>query len=249
MRNDRNRRIACLAALAIAGSGLGGCNLFRPQGELTTGSIAPNAKVVQAPSAADKECLARAMYFESNRSDEEGLLAVGTVVMNRLDAPAYPGRICEVVGQKRQFANGVLTKPVRDQDRPRLEKVADLILSGQRHEGVGQALHFHTAGYSFPYKNMHYVVAAGGNVFYEKSDREGYLPAHRPQAVVQVASGRLMPLQVAAAQSGMIGLPLTGRVQPTLTAEYTAPTAPELRLPGPARYASVPGRATSDKVR
>jgi hypothetical protein len=51
-----------------------------------------------------------------------------------------------------------------------------------------------------------------------------------------------MPLQVAAASSGMIGLPLTGRVQPTLTAEYTAPNSPELRIPGPARYASSPGR-------
>jgi len=30
---------------------------------------------------------------------------------------------------------------------------------------------FHTAGYHFPYKNMHYVAAAGGNVFYEKTPR------------------------------------------------------------------------------
>ena len=58
--------------------------------------------------------------------DEEGLLAVGTVVMNRLDAPAYPGRICEVVGQKRQFAPGVLTKPVREADRPRIERIANV---------------------------------------------------------------------------------------------------------------------------
>jgi len=242
MRADRTLRLLCLSGLALTGSGLGGCGLFPHQAELTTGSIAANVKVVQAPTAADKECLARAMYFESNRSDEDGLLAVGTVVMNRLDAPAYPGRICEVVGQKRQFANGVLTKPVRDQDRPRLERVADALLSGKRHDGVGPALHFHTAGYKFPYNNMHYVVAAGGNVFYEKSDREGYLPAVQPRAVVQTATGRLMPLQVAAATSGMIGLPLTGRVQPTLTAEYTAPTAPELRIPGPARYASAPAR-------
>lgn len=240
MRADRTTRLLCLFGLALTGSGLGGCGLVGPQAELTTGSIATNAKLVQAPTPADKECLARAMYFESNRTDEDGLLAVGTVVMNRLDAPAYPGRICEVVGQKRQFANGVLTKPVRDQDRPRLERVADALLSGKRHDGVGQALHFHTAGYSFPYKNMHYVVAAGGNVFYEKSDREGYLPAIRPPAVVQAASGKLLPLQVAAANSGMIGLPLTGRVPQTLTADYKAP---ELQIPGPARYASAPGRA------
>ena len=28
--------------------------------------------------------------------------------------------------------------------------------------------HFHTAGYSFPYDNMYYVLEAGGNSFYEK---------------------------------------------------------------------------------
>ncbi len=31
---------------------------------------------------------------------------------------------------------------------------------------------FHTAGHRFPYKNMHYVAAAGGNVFYEKTPRK-----------------------------------------------------------------------------
>ncbi len=36
---------------------------------------------------------------------------------------------------------------------------------------VGKAMFFHTAGYHFPYKNMHYVAAAGGNVFYEKTPR------------------------------------------------------------------------------
>ena len=47
-------------------------------------------------------------------------------------------------------------------------QVAARVLAGQRHPGVGRAMFFHTAGYTFPYKNMHYVLVAGGNAFYEK---------------------------------------------------------------------------------
>jgi hypothetical protein len=116
----------------------------------------------------EKECLVRAMYFESNRSSDEGLLAVGTVVMNRLESGAYPHTICGVVGQPGQFAAGVLDSPMLDLERPHLEQIADAILAGQRHAGVGRAMFFHTAGISFPYHNMHYLLVAGGNAFYER---------------------------------------------------------------------------------
>ncbi len=161
-----------------------------PAGVDTTGSL-PNRKQLAAVTAADRDCLARAMYFESNRSSEEGLLAVGTVVMNRLEAPAYPNSICGVVGQKRQFAAGVLHKPMRDREREKAQQVADAILAGERHEKVGGAMFFHTAGYTFSYRNMHYVALAGGNAFYEKRpwyDREGATP-RQSLARVQLASG------------------------------------------------------------
>lgn len=116
-----------------------------------------------------RECLMRAMYFESNRSSEEGMLAVGTVVMNRLEDPRYPDTVCGVVGQKNQFAPGVLYKPMKETRSAALAaRVADAVLSGARHPGVRRAQHFHTAGLRFPYRNMHYVLEAGGNEFYEK---------------------------------------------------------------------------------
>jgi spore germination cell wall hydrolase CwlJ-like protein len=116
-----------------------------------------------------RECLTRVMYFESNRSSEEGMLAVGTVVMNRLADREYPKSVCGVVGQKNQFANGVLWKPMKEKSsRARAARVADAVLSGQRHPGVYQAKFFHTAGLRFPYNNMYYVLEAGGNAFYEK---------------------------------------------------------------------------------
>jgi spore germination cell wall hydrolase CwlJ-like protein len=116
-----------------------------------------------------RECMMRAMYFESNRSSEEGMLAVGTVVMNRLADHRYPKSVCGVVGQKNQFAPGVLWKPMKEgRSKALAASVADAVLNGARHPGARRALHFHTAGLRFPYKNMHYVLEAGGNEFYEK---------------------------------------------------------------------------------
>jgi spore germination cell wall hydrolase CwlJ-like protein len=97
------------------------------------------------------------------------MLAVGTVVMNRLGHSGYPRSVCGVVGQKNQFAQGVLSKPMAEKRSVAVvAQVADAVMRGARHPGVQQAQHFHTAGWHFPYTNMHYVLMAGGNAFYEK---------------------------------------------------------------------------------
>ncbi len=116
----------------------------------------------------DRECLARAMYFESNRSSPEGMMAVGTTVMNRLAAPGYPKTVCGVVGQPRAYAPGVLSNAWGGKGRRLAEQMADQVLAGARHPEVGDAKFFHTAGWVPPFHNMHYVTVAGGNAFYEK---------------------------------------------------------------------------------
>ncbi|PYE89201.1 spore germination cell wall hydrolase CwlJ-like protein [Phyllobacterium leguminum] len=130
-------------------------------------------KKTYAYTARDKECLKRAMYFESNRSSKDGFLAVGTVVMNRLVSGKYPDTICGVVGQKNQFAPGVLSRQLKSV--PEIDTAADAVLKGERHPKVRNAMFFHTAGLKFPYRNMHYVLVAGGNAFYEKRRRDGTL--------------------------------------------------------------------------
>jgi spore germination cell wall hydrolase CwlJ-like protein len=142
------------AALVVAASSLGGCSF-----------LGLNFGMAQL---SEKECLMRAMYFESNRSSSEGMLAVGTVVMNRVYDSRYPKSVCGVVGQKNQFAQGVLTRKMTDSGAVLAAQVAEQVLRGARHPGVQNAQHFHTAGLRFPYNNMHYVLEAGGNEFYEK---------------------------------------------------------------------------------
>jgi len=162
----RTKSVPVLTVMAAVWS-LGGCNTGAPV--LTTGSI-PGHKPPLVVTDAERDCLGRAMYFESNRSDPDGLVAVGTVVMNRLENAIFPGGICAVVGQPGQFASGVLTKPMQDKDLQKVADAADAVLAGERHPKVGKAMYFHTAGHRFPYTNMHYVAVAGGNAFYEKRD-------------------------------------------------------------------------------
>lgn len=124
---------------------------------------------MSSASTSDRQCLARAMYFESVRSSDDGMLAVGTVVMNRVESEKYPNTVCGVVGQKNQFAPGVLSKPMTEKkSRERAERVAGQVLAGKRHRGVGKAMFFHTAGRTYRYENMHYVAVEGGNAFYER---------------------------------------------------------------------------------
>ena len=149
-----SRALLRITALAVVATSLGGCSF-----------LGINFGMAQL---SEKECLMRAMYFESNRSSSEGMLAVGTVVMNRLYDSRYPKSVCGVVGQKNQFAQGVLTKKMTDSGAVLASQMADQVLRGARHPGVGNAQHFHTAGLRFPYNNMYYVLEAGGNEFYEK---------------------------------------------------------------------------------
>jgi spore germination cell wall hydrolase CwlJ-like protein len=186
----------------------------------------------------ERQCLARAMYFESNRSSADGMLAVGTVVMNRVQSGQYPGSVCGVVGQKNQFAPGVLSKPMNEgHSRALAEQVADAVLRGKRHRGVGdRAMFFHTAGHRFPYRNMHYVYVAGGNAFYEKRKGTTNDPRRQDHLLAQAARREPGAHRTAVAMVG--GKPSRARAaKPVMMAEART-VAPAARsdafIPAPA---------------
>ena len=162
---------ACGALLAGCKSGGGPVAVAHKERAAAPKELAVVQTEPHRGPARARECLMRAMYFESIRSSKEGLLAVGTVVMNRVASKKFPNSVCAVVGQPKQCAKGVLTKKMRGDTR-QIARIADEVLSGKRHPGVKRAKFFHQAGLSFPYKNMHYVLEAGGNAFYEKRSRK-----------------------------------------------------------------------------
>ncbi|RWE08610.1 MAG: cell wall hydrolase [Mesorhizobium sp.] len=153
-------------------------------------------------TAKDKECLQRAMFFESNRSSRDGMIAVGTVVMNRLRSGKHGNTICQVVGERGQFAPGVMTRQMNSKAMPDVEEAAEAVLRGERKAKLKNTMFFHTAGLRFPYKNMHYTMVAGGNAFYEKRGRNWKpLPDEPTVAVAQSTprgSARAAPVTLVA---------------------------------------------------
>ena len=196
--------------------------------DVVTSSVKP-----AAATASNRDCMARAMFFESHRSSREGLVAVGTVVMNRVNSGEYPNTICGVVGQKNQFAPGVMTRKMNSKAMPDVMAAADAVLAGERHPMVQNAKFFHTAGLNFPYPNMHYVLKAGGYAFYEKRGREeraanGVRPQSQLASAGRVA-GKQARVQGAAApqsqpQAERFGTPQPAPAVPQMeTAEAAAP--------------------------
>ena len=57
-----------------------------------------------APLDQEQECVATAVYFESQGESLEGQLAVAQVVLNRAASGQYPASLCAVVKQKAQFS-------------------------------------------------------------------------------------------------------------------------------------------------
>lgn len=123
------------------------------------------------------------MYFESNRSSRDGMIAVGSVVMNRVESGKFPNSVCEVVGQKNQFAKGVLTRKMDSRSMPMIHEAARSVMRGERHPMIADAQFFHTAGHRFPYDNMHYVLTTGGNSFYEKRKSAHVTRPYAPPAI------------------------------------------------------------------
>lgn len=188
-------------------------------------------------------CLARAMYFESVRSSDEGMLAVGTVVMNRLESGKYPDSVCGVVGQKNQFAPGVLSKSMTEgKSRERAFKVAGQVLNGKRHRAVGKAMFFHTAGRTYRFENMHYVAVAGGNAFYERRPTgRAYIPrtviaqAGPRDAISAGGSG----FQRSVAPGGQIPEPVVARATRTPRAAPPLPAAASVPAQSPPGVESI----------
>ncbi len=211
-QKSRRLRLAPVCVVAFS-SILSACSQsVEALDSVTTSSL--RAKPL-AYSMKDKECLTRAMFFESHRSSREGMVAVGTVVMNRLDSGKYADTVCGVVGQKNQFAPGVLSRKMNSKALPDVQAAAEAVLKGERHPAVKKAQFFHQAGLKFPYKNMHYVLEAGGNAFYEKRSRRSQQIAEAEKPAETVATDTtMMSYSVEPQAADAIGAMLAGQTRP-----------------------------------
>ena len=136
----------------------------------------------RADTMDDVGCLVEAIYFEARGESVIGMIAVGQVILNRVNDERFPRDVCSVVhaGQywnnhpvrdRCQFSYWCDGKPERYNDINALDTVrisVDSLLNGVRIEGLGRATHYH-ASHVAPYwtKNFKRIRQIEGHIFYE----------------------------------------------------------------------------------
>ena len=124
------------------------------------------------PDPQQLECLARAIYFEAGHEPEAGRMAVGKVILNRVNSGLYANSICGVVyqrsGKQCQFTFACLKNA-----RVRSEEIyaqslaaAELVMLGFGHDITKNAEFFNNRPFRSRY--MAHTIKIGGHYFYRR---------------------------------------------------------------------------------
>lgn len=137
-------------------------------------------------------CLAQNIYFEARSESEQGQLAVGHVVMNRVVHKRYPNSVCAVVkqgGERRRhrcqfswWCDGRSDQPMNQKAWQRSLQLAKTILAGDTKDPTDGALWYH-ADYVNPEWSSILVLGKkiGQHLF--------YLSKKQPVFALNTASG------------------------------------------------------------
>lgn len=146
MRTARNNDVSGNTGKQSSGNG-GGTSNSGKKFNANTSDVALLAGIL--------ECEAGATY--------EGMLAVGTVIMNRVESSRFPNTISGVVYQSGQFAptwNGALNRVLGRGPSSSAYSAAKAVLGGARHNKVRNCYFFWAAF------TGHAGINVGGNVFW-----------------------------------------------------------------------------------
>ncbi len=111
--------------------------------------------------------MSRIIYAESGNQSLEGMMAVGNVVMNRVNHPTWPNTIYKVIAQKNQFSTFKGGRLANRTPNANSVIAAKLVLDGGVVEEVKNAYFFDTfLRNSWAARNKSTVAEIGGHRFY-----------------------------------------------------------------------------------
>ena len=129
----------------------------------TTNTNSPTINNGNSTPASTTDVALLAAILQCEAGGYDGMLAVATVIMNRVASPAYPGNLRAVIYQSGQFAptwNGSLNRVLSKGASSTAYSVAQAALGGARHSAVINCLQFRSASTGVSGINI------GGNVFF-----------------------------------------------------------------------------------
>jgi spore germination cell wall hydrolase CwlJ-like protein len=105
-------------------------------------------------------CLASVIYAEARGEPVDGQIAVGQVILNRVEGKHWPDDVCAVAEQPRQFAS-----LMPDQERIDL---ATAILNGEHDDLSSGATHFYSGSDPWWAERLIFVGTIAGHTFMEE---------------------------------------------------------------------------------
>jgi len=128
------------------------------------------------PFDSARQCVALAMYWEARGEGRLGMVAVGSVVMNRVRSDAFPDTPCDVVYQGGEtppcqfswWCDGKSDRPQNQVQWGLAFNTATEVLAERTDDPTGGALFFHSTAIRQPWQPWQRIQTAqiGGHVFY-----------------------------------------------------------------------------------
>lgn len=136
--------------------------------------VLANPAVADDVMASAQDCLARSAYFEARDQGREGMEAVVSVILNRLDHPEFPDDVCAVIEEGGEtppcqfswWCDGKSDQPTDDGQWELARSVAADALTNAPEDRTRGALFFHAQGIDVGWEDREPTVTIGGNVFY-----------------------------------------------------------------------------------
>lgn len=129
---------------------------------VTTITLATEVDLVEYSNSV--KCLAEVIYRESRGEPFKGKLAVGQVVMNRVNHPKYPKTVCKVIFQPGQFSWVSTFKDFKAPEEFR--QIARNILAGTHDLHDFNATHFHARYVAPRWQHLKRTTIIGNHIFY-----------------------------------------------------------------------------------
>lgn len=175
-----------VAALALAPIVATSVEIAEPAAEFTTTTTqtADNEAAVVLPRPAElatlvartmdadptaygeRECLARAVYFEARGEPLEGQLAVAQVILNRVASGRFADSVCGVINQHGQFSFDKARTPAASRDWKTAKAIAAIAATAAWDVVAPRAMNFHATRVNASWSNLHKVGTIGNHVFY-----------------------------------------------------------------------------------
>ena len=135
------------------------------------GCVTAEGKIVVNATTQDHKCLAEAIYYESGSEPRAGKIAVGHVIVNRVNSGIYPSSICQVVHQvdtkKCQFGWACRKHKLPEGKRwETSQNIANLVLSGESYDLSNGALSFRNRKYYRHSNRVQKTAIVGRHVFF-----------------------------------------------------------------------------------